>query len=158
MKICLTVLLLLISFNNLFAPTHNFKIKEKEKELKINTKYIGDKYVWGGTKDNKFDCSGLIYRIYKDNNISIKRHTVYSFNKTFETVPDSNIQIGDILIFNKHCALYLGDNKFIHSTCSKGVRIDSIGSYLWEHYYKYRYKRVKRINKNHDFFKLTFVN
>jgi cell wall-associated NlpC family hydrolase len=35
--------------------------------------YLGAPYRWGGESMNGFDCSGLVYKVYKDNGISVNR-------------------------------------------------------------------------------------
>jgi murein DD-endopeptidase / murein LD-carboxypeptidase len=56
---------------------------------------------------------------------------------------------GDLLFFNtlgngvSHVAIYLGNNRFIHSTVSKGVMVNS----LFDSYYVKRFVGAGRIDK-----------
>jgi hypothetical protein len=51
-------------------------------------------------------------------------------------VPKDQLQAGDIVSFAtgggsrvSHVGVYIGDNKFIHSSSSRGVRIDTLTGY-----------------------------
>jgi len=124
------------------------KIKEEMLYININ-KYINTKYLYGGLSLNGIDCSGLTYLIYKDNNINIPRSSICQ-SKKGNLIKFYNIKIGDLLFFGQsnisHTAIYIGNNKILHAI-SKGVTIDSIGSRVWNNYWKPRFKFIKRYKK-----------
>ena len=110
--------------------------------------YLGCKYVLGGTSPSGFDCSGFTTYVFKHFGISLSRTSgAQASNGT--KVERSNLQAGDILIFNDssnskvgHVGIYIGGNQFIHAANpSKGVIITSLS----ESYYSTRYVGARRV-------------
>ena len=110
--------------------------------------YLGCKYVSGGTSPSGFDCSGFTTYVFKHFGISLSRtSSAQASNGT--KVERSNLQAGDILIFNDysnskvgHVGIYIGGNQFIHAANSqKGVIISSLS----ESYYSARYVGARRV-------------
>lgn len=111
--------------------------------------YLGYKYVSGGTSPSTgFDCSGFTQYVYKHFGITINRVSKDQ-NKNGVAVAKSNLQPGDLLIFNGesnksigHVGIYIGSGSFIHASNPKGgVKIDSISS----SYYSVRYVGARRV-------------
>ncbi|WP_394514452.1 C40 family peptidase [Priestia aryabhattai] len=114
----------------------------------INTgkKYIGVKYVWGGTTPSGFDCSGFLDYVYKEAlGIKLPR-TVAEIYKVGVSV--KNPSVGDLVFFEtykpgaSHAGIYLGNGKFLHSSSSKGVGITEMSNSYWSQ----RYIGAKKIN------------
>jgi hypothetical protein len=88
--------------------------------------YIGVPYVWGGSTPAGFDCSGLIWYVYRTNGIDIPRTaTRISAGGTY--IPIDQILPGDILCFGPrgsayHVALYIGGGRYIHAP-ETGTRV-----------------------------------
>lgn len=110
--------------------------------------YLGCKYVLGGTSPSGFDCSGFTSYVFKHFGISLSRTSgAQASNGT--KVEKSNLQAGDILIFNDssnkkvgHVGIYIGGNQFIHAANpQKGVIISSLS----EKYYATRYVGARRV-------------
>ncbi len=100
------------------------------------SKYIGVKYVYGGTSVNGFDCSGYTQYVYKKLGLSIPR-TSSSQWATGTAISKANLKVGDLVFFNttgrvaSHVGIYLGNSQFIHAGSSTGVTIASINSSYW---------------------------
>ena len=97
-------------------------------------KYLGYKYVYGGSTPSGFDCSGFTQYVYK--------HFGYSLSRTSRSqagdgvgVSKANLQQGDIICFSgssgskkiSHVGMYIGGGKFIHAAnARKGVIISNV--------------------------------
>ncbi|WP_062677819.1 C40 family peptidase [Parageobacillus toebii] len=103
--------------------------------------YVGVPYRWGGTTANGFDCSGFIQHVYQSIGIDMPRTTadMYRMGKQVEK---GDLRVGDLVFFNtngkgvSHAGIYIGNNRFIHASSSKGVIISSLNDpYYWSKTY-----------------------
>ena len=110
-------------------------------KLVVNTAYcqLGKRYKPGGASPKGFDCSGLIYFVYKKNGYKVPRITTEQA-KFGKRISKDSIREGDILVFRMgdsprglHTAIYTGDRCFIHSPSSgKTVKRDSVEKTYWK--------------------------
>ena len=110
-------------------------IYNKNKILNNAKKYLGGKYVWGGTQPKGFDCSGYVQYLYKKEGIALPR-TAYAQSKVGLYVTRGELKRGDLLFFLTdkkrnipitHVGMYIGDDKFIHAASKKkGIIISSL--------------------------------
>lgn len=114
-------------------------------------KYLGYKYVLGGTSPKKgFDCSGLTYYVYKHFGYNLSR-TSKAQAKNGKEVAKKDLQPGDLLIFKNqsltaigHVGIYIGNNKMIHSSePGVGVVITDLDARGYN--YNKRYVTARRI-------------
>lgn len=81
--------------------------------------YVGNPYVMGGTSlTGGADCSGFIYRVYSDFGYSISR-TSYQQRSNGTGVDYSDAQPGDIICYEGHVGLYIGDGLIVHASNSQ---------------------------------------
>ncbi len=96
--------------------------------------YMGKPYVSGGKGPDCFDCSGFVYYCLKGNGVPISYMTSHVWPKSvYITIPTlAEMVPGDILCFNGHVGIYLGNNKMIDCvTSAGGVRIASCTTPYW---------------------------
>lgn len=96
-------------------------------------RFLGLKYLWGGTSSYGFDCSGFMFRLYQSQGISIPRDASEQA-KAGIAIHKNNLQPGDLLFFATdnspekihHVGMYIGDGLMVHSPNSKSaIRIES---------------------------------
>ena len=92
---------------------------------------VGDRYVYGATGPNSFDCSGLTSFSYKAAGISLPRTS--KAQSTFGTpVSKANLQPGDLVFFYSpvsHVGMYIGNGQMVHSSSAgKPVSVVSLDS------------------------------
>ena len=96
---------------------------------------VGDRYVYGATGPNSFDCSGLTTFSYKAAGVSLPR-TSKAQSGFGAPVSKANLQPGDLVFFYSpvsHVAMYIGNGQIVHAlNSSKPVQVmklDSMPSY-----------------------------
>ena len=90
-------------------------------------KYQGIPYRWAGTSpESGFDCSGLVYYVYKQHGVTLNR-VAQSMAYNGTEVDLNSLQPGDILLFGSsvyniwHAGIYIGNGQFIHAPHSGAV-------------------------------------
>ena len=98
------------------------------REAVVNTAvgYINSRYRWGGKTPVGIDCSGLCHISYLMNGIYISRDTWLTDEFPVRIVHINKAKPADLIYFNSHVAMYLGDGRYIHSSVKNdGVMINS---------------------------------
>ncbi|MEQ1677465.1 MAG: NlpC/P60 family protein [Chitinophagaceae bacterium] len=111
--------------------------------------WYGVRYRTGGNTKSGVDCSGFTVAVYA---------AVYGFAlprvsreqyRISRKISTTELQEGDLVFFNtngrgvSHVGVYLGNNKFIHASVSRGVMVSG----LFEPYYIKRYIGAGRIEE-----------
>lgn len=79
-------------------------------------KFLGNPYVWGGNSLTRgTDCSGFTKLIYARFGYSLPRSS-YAQRSAGRRVSLSNLQVGDLVLYNGHVAIYIGGGKIIHAS------------------------------------------
>ena len=111
---------------------------------------IGTPYKTGRVGPDNFDCSGFIYYLFKESNITIPR-TSLNQSKIGKPIPREEIEVGDILSFDttnaghvNHSGLYLGDGEFIHASSGRAYGVTT--SKLDTGFYKDKFRWGVRVN------------
>ncbi len=142
--------------NNKEQTTNNDKTQEStttnsskgEEIVSYAKKFLGCKYVYGGSGPNTFDCSGFTMYVYKHFGYSMG-HSAVTQAGLGKYVSKSNLQPGDLVIFNDsanksigHVGIYVGGGNFIHASSGGGrIMISSLSG----SYYNTRYVTGRRI-------------
>ncbi len=110
--------------------------------------WYGVHYRTGGNTKSGVDCSGFTVAIYAAvYGISLPRVSRDQY-RTSRKISTTELQEGDLVFFNtrghgvSHVGIYLGNNRFIHASVSRGVMVSS----LFEPYYLQRFVGAGRID------------
>ncbi|HEX2926528.1 MAG TPA: SH3 domain-containing C40 family peptidase [Ruminiclostridium sp.] len=111
-------------------------------------KFEGTIYIIGGISRWGMDSQGLCYVSSMINGVDIPRN-LKDMSKTGTSVSLKELKPGDLLMFGtdntkkdiSDAGVYTGDNKFVHSSSSRGVVTDSLD----DTYYKNRIVSIRRI-------------
>ena len=95
-------------------------------------RYLGVRYVLGGTTPRAFDCSGFVRWIFAQHGVRMPRTAKEQAAVGDAPVP-GDLQPGDLLFFfggrgAQHIAVYVGGDTIIHaSSTGKRVKLDRFG-------------------------------
>lgn len=89
--------------------------------------FSGYSYVWGGTSPQTgFDCSGLTQYVYAHFGINLPR-TAEAQAQCGTLIPASEAQPGDLVTYNGHAAIYIGNDMIINAlNPSLGVGVSNM--------------------------------
>jgi len=105
-------------------------------------KFVGYRYVFGGTSPAGFDCSGFVYYIHNRSGSPVGRGMWQQYNGGAH-IPMSALQPGDTVFFANtympglsHDGIYIGGGQFVHASDERtGVTVSSIYSSYWQGHY-----------------------
>jgi len=104
--------------------------------------WMGAPYKYGGTSYEGVDCSGFVQQIYLQVfDIKLPRTTETMYAKG-SFVREGWLNCADLLFFKNvrgggvdHVGIYIGNNKFVHASTSRGVVISDLTSdYYSKHF------------------------
>lgn len=80
----------------------------------------GDRYRWGATGPNAFDCSGLVVASFKSIGITLYHYTGALLKKGIH-INRGSLKRGDLVFpTSSHVGIYLGNNKMVVASSGKG--------------------------------------
>ncbi|MBW7984094.1 C40 family peptidase [Enterobacillus tribolii] len=102
----------------------------------------GTPYRYGGLERSGVDCSGFVYRTFRDRfDMQLPRTTVQQTSLGTK-VSRKELMPGDLVFFKTgsgenglHVGIYDTDNKFIHASTSRGVTRSSLENVYWNRAY-----------------------
>ncbi len=109
-------------------------------------RFLGVPYVFGGTSSAGFDCSGYVQHVFAMLGYHIPR-TADGQYYAGKRIAGAAMAPGDLVFFQtyasgpSHVGIYLGNDRFVHASSSRGVTVSS----LHERYWSARYLGAKRL-------------
>lgn len=122
------------------APAAYASPQDSTGVIELARRQIGIPYRRGGAAPKQgFDCSGLIFWVYRQNGVSVPR-VAKAQSGYGDPVHQSLLRPGDIVAFRinggYHTGIYSGNGYFIHSPSRGGkVREESMDSGYWQRHY-----------------------
>lgn len=106
---------------------------------------LGTPHVMGGYSPSGLDCSGLVKLAHAQFDVTLPHVSQEQARYGNIISPDSVLKRGDLVFFHStyatpnlitHSGIYLGENKFIHTSSSRGVCISALlDSGYWQQHY-----------------------
>jgi len=106
---------------------------------------LGTPHVMGGYSPSGLDCSGMVKLAHAQFDVELPHSSNEQGRYGTILDPDEELRRGDLVFFHStystpklitHSGIYLGENKFIHTSSSRGVSISQLldSGYWQEHY------------------------
>ena len=133
-----------------------FKRSGAEKKINTDNYYIegvieyaesllGTPHAMGGYSPSGLDCSGLVKLAHSQFDVELPHSSQEQARYGTIIFPDEELKRGDLVFFHStystsnlitHSGIYLGENKFIHTSTSRGVSISAVldSGYWRDHY------------------------
>lgn len=92
----------------------------REAIVRTALEYMGCQYRWGGRTPLGLDCSGLCSQAYLMNGVLIHRDAHMEPAFCMKPIPRERLKKADLVFFKGHVAMYLGEERYIHSTGKDG--------------------------------------
>ena len=84
--------------------------------IEFATQYIGNPYVWGGSSlTHGADCSGFVMAVYGNFGFRLPHYDVSDRSVGSPVASLAEARAGDIVCYNGHVALYMGDGMIVHA-------------------------------------------
>lgn len=118
------------------SPAHSIS----DKLYAQHHEWKGTQYAMGRISRQGIDCSGFVFVTFRDQfGISIPRATKHQ-SQLGNKVKRSQLRAGDLLFFKtrskvRHVGIYIEDDKFLHVSTKKGVKISSLNNDYWQSKY-----------------------
>jgi cell wall-associated NlpC family hydrolase len=117
--------------------THNTSANEI---IETAQKYLGVSHCMGGTTMKCMDCSGLLVTVFAKHGIHLPHNSEEQARYGRIIAGKDELKKGDLVFFIRsykthlfitHSGIYVGDNKFIHTSSQSGVTITSLNDPWW---------------------------
>lgn len=115
-----------------------------DKVINSARKYLGVPHCMGGKSMKCIDCSGLMAVVFATHGIQLPHSSEEQARYGRIIAENEELKKGDMVFFIRtyktsrfitHSGIYIGDNKFIHTSTSLGVTITSLDDPWWSERY-----------------------
>ncbi|NUY55842.1 C40 family peptidase [Salinivibrio sp. EAGSL] len=97
----------------------------------------GTPYRWGGTTRQGIDCSAYTQHVYQSALATPLPRTTHGQAKIGNQIAYEAAMQGDLVFFHirpglRHVGVYLGEQRFMHASASKGVTVSRLDNPYWQ--------------------------
>jgi peptidoglycan DL-endopeptidase LytE len=95
---------------------------------------LGIPYLYGSSGPNRYDCSGLVWSVFRDAGIEFQRASARTlWAASIPVTGDERFKFGTLVFMNGlgHMGIVADENGFFHASSSKGVTYSPFAGY-WE--------------------------
>ncbi len=119
-----------IAYNASNGKPSSFTTREESNEkgqevAEFALQFVGNPYVWGGVSlTDGCDCSGFVMSIYKEFGFELTHSTEIDQTEGTAVETIEGAEAGDIICYQGHVAIYIGDGMIVHAAGeAKGIII-----------------------------------
>ena len=131
-------------------------IEEELEPASLSKDFLGVPYLWGGTSEFGYDCSGFTQRLFRYSGIELPRNANWQRDAGTKVNDFLQAKRGDLVFFAGHVALFLGGRVIIHANLGHGgVSITDLsdGTEYSDHLMR-GFQGIRRFNPGGDFLRL----
>jgi cell wall-associated NlpC family hydrolase len=123
-----------------FGKKTNINGVKADEIVRSAQKYLGVPHCMGGKSKKCMDCSGLLVAVFAGYDIHLP-HNSEEQARYGQIIGKDELREGDLVFFIKsyqtqnfitHSGIYIGNNRFIHTSSSKGVTFTSLDDQYWK--------------------------
>lgn len=113
----------------------------REEVCKLAERFLGLPYTWGGRSSFGYDCSGFVQMLYRQMGVALPRNSRQQQKwEGFKKIAIEELSPGDLIFFGtaedqiSHVGMYLGNQKFIHTSAAENMpylRISDLTDSHW---------------------------
>ena len=124
-----------------FEKKTDVKDVDADEIIETAKKYLGVPHCMGGKSMKCIDCSGLLVAVFASYGIRLPHNSEEQARYGKVIAGKTELREGDLVFFIKsyrtqnfitHSGIYIGNNKFIHTSSSNGVTITSLDDEYWK--------------------------
>lgn len=118
--------------------------ESREKIVTYAMTLIGKPYRNAAKGPEAFDCSGLVYYVYKRFDVNVPNHSE-ALDRTGVEINREEVLGGDLVFFKikkaYHIGIMINERQFIHASQSRGVAVDALDTPYWQRGFL-RFRRI----------------
>jgi cell wall-associated NlpC family hydrolase len=107
-----------------YSPIYTAEI-ESSLEKAINDR-LGLPYLWAGTDDRGYDCSGFVWRVFREAGVDFDRNSARNLWQVLpEATSEEFTRFGTLVFFQglDHVGIVRDTDSFYHASTSEGVTL-----------------------------------
>ncbi|HEU0184378.1 MAG TPA: NlpC/P60 family protein [Blastocatellia bacterium] len=127
-----------------YSPIYTVEI-ESSLEKAINDR-LGLPYLWAGTDDRGYDCSGFVWRVFREAGVNFDRNSARNLWQILpEATPEEFPRFGTLVFFQglEHVGIVRDADSFYHASTSEGVTLSYFDKF--DKYWRRRIIGYRRI-------------